>query len=253
MRATTDLSTIDGALIACKQALAKPSTAAGYNRRMSAHSANRWLPLPLRRLGGRALERGLNRVVALDPETHACLRKLDGRRIGVHLQGAELAFDLAVHQGALCVEPPHDDAGENTRAKPDLRVTATPFSLLALVVPREGDTLPPGKVEIAGDAELARRLEKLARDFAPDMEAAFARTFGEVFGVAIARALREATRWLRTRTQHAMTDSADWLRDEARLVVPRGELDDFLDEVDTLRDRAERLQARVQGLRGRTA
>jgi ubiquinone biosynthesis accessory factor UbiJ len=221
---------------------------------MSAHSANHWLPLPLRRLGGRALERALNRVVALDPETLASLAKLEGRRIGVHLQGAELALDLCVHGGALRVEPPHTAAtDDSSKVKPDLSIGATPFSLLALAVPRGGDTLPPGKVEIAGDAELARRLEKLARDFAPDMEAAFARTFGEVFGVAIARALHDATRWLHTRAQHAGADTADWLRDEARLVVPRGELDDFLDDVDALRERSERLQARVEKLRGRTA
>ena len=221
---------------------------------MNVRPANHWLPLPLRRLGGRALARALNQVVALDRETCSALAKLDGRRIGVHLQGAELAFDLRVHDGALHVEPPHDPAADDhAKAKPDLRVAATPFSLLALAVPREGDTLPPGKVEIAGDAELARRLENLARNFAPDIEAAFARTFGEIFGVAIARALRDATHWLRTRAEHASADSADWLRDEARLVVPRGELDDFLDEVDTLRERGERLQARVERLRGRAA
>lgn len=215
---------------------------------MNATAANAWMPRPLRRLAGRALERALNRVIVLDPETHAALAKLEGRRIGVHLQGAELAFDIAVQQGALRIEPPVQDG-----AKADLRVAATPFSLLALAMPREGDTLPPGKVEIAGDAELARRLERLAREFAPDMEAAFARTFGEVAGVAIARALREATRRLRTGARHAAADTADWLRDEARLAVPRGELDDFLDDVDRVRERAERLQVRVQRLRGRVA
>lgn len=216
---------------------------------MNATAANAWMPRPLRRLAGRALERTLARVVALDPEMHSALARLEDRRIGVHLQGAELAFDIAVRNGALRVEPPSTD--DTTRT--DLRVAATPFSLLALAIPREGDTLPPGKVEIAGDAELARRVEKLAREFAPDMEAAFARTFGEVVGVMIARALREATRALRTGARHASDDAADWLRDEARLVVPRGELDDFLDEVDRLRERAERLQVRVQRLRGTTA
>lgn len=215
---------------------------------MNATAANAWMPRPLRRLAGRALERALNRVIVLDPETPAALAKLEGRRIGVHLQGAELAFDIAVQQGVLRIEPPVQDG-----AKADLRVAATPFSLLALAMPREGDTLPPGKVEIAGDAELARRLERLAREFAPDMEAAFARTFGEVAGVAIARALREATRRMRTGARHAAADTADWLRDEARLAVPRGELDDFLDDVDRVRERAERLQVRVQRLRGRVA
>ncbi|HEX7129007.1 MAG TPA: SCP2 sterol-binding domain-containing protein [Rhodanobacteraceae bacterium] len=216
---------------------------------MNATAANAWMPRPLRQLAGRALQAALARVVALDPDTQSALSKLDGRRIGVHLQGAELAFDIAVREGALKIEPPPQDGA----AKSDLRVTATPFSLLALAMPREGDTLPPGKVEIAGDAELARRMEKLARGFEPDFEAAFARSFGEVIGVAIARALRQATRALRTGAQHASADTADWLRDEARLVVPRGELDDFLDDVDRLRERAERLQVRVDRLRGRAA
>lgn len=222
---------------------------------MDSPPANAWMPSPLRKLGGRMLERGLNRVLKLDPDTQAALAPLQGRRIGVHLRGAELGFDIAVRDGALRVEPPTDagtqggaHANIEAKPKPDLRMSATPGALLALAMPREGDTLPPGKIEIAGDAELARRLEKLARDFAPDIEAAFARSFGEVAGVAIARALRDAKNWLRTSAQHAVTDAADWLRDDARLVIPRGEMDDFLDEVDALRERVERVAARVKRL-----
>lgn len=218
----------------------------GYNRRMQASSLNAWLPRPLRRLAGRTLQVALNRVAALDPDLRGALTKLDGRRIGVRLTGAELAFDIVVRDGALRVEPPLHP--EDTSARSDLSIAATPFLLLAMAMPREGDTLPPGKVEIAGDAELARRMEKLARDFAPDFEAAFARAFGEVLGVPIARAFRDATQWLREGAEHAATDTADWLRDDARLVVPRGEMDDFLDEIDALRERVERLDARVRRL-----
>jgi ubiquinone biosynthesis protein UbiJ len=212
--------------------------------------ANTWMPKPLRRLAGRALERAFNRAVKLDPEMRVALARLDGRRIGVHLRGAGIAFDIAVQQGALRVEPPRSD--EDPQGKADLRVAATPGAFLAIALSRGGET-PPGKMEIAGDAELARRVEKLAREFAPDFEAAFAGVFGEVMGVAIARALRQATQWFRQGAQHAAQDSADWLRDEARLVVPRGELDDFLDGVDALRERVERLNARVNGLRERRA
>jgi len=233
------------------------AAAAGYNRGMSPVQTNGWIPPPLRKLGGRMLADALNRVVKLDPDTQTALAQLETRRIGVHLRGPDIAFDVAVHDGALSIEPPQQGAasargdagtGDEVNPKPDLRVSASPFSLFAMALPRDGDTLPPGKVEIAGDAELARRLEKLAREFTPDMEAAFARVFGEVIGVAIAHGLRDATRWLHIGAQHAVADSVDWLRDEARLAVPRGELDDFLDEVDGLRERAERLQARVRRL-----
>lgn len=211
---------------------------------METTDANAWMPRPLRRLAGRALERAFHAALALDPDTRDALAKLEGRRIGVHLRGAQLAFDIVVRGGELRVEPPRDESP----AAADLRVATTPASLLAMALTRDGESLPPGKVEIAGDAELARRLEKLANGFAPDFEAAFAGTFGEVMGVPIARALRGASRALRTGAGHAAQDSADWLRDEARLVVPRAELDEFFDEVDALRERAERLAARVSRL-----
>ncbi|HEY3521898.1 MAG TPA: SCP2 sterol-binding domain-containing protein [Rhodanobacteraceae bacterium] len=217
---------------------------------MDQTAVNAWMPQPLRRLAGRALERAFNRALKLDPESRGALGKLEGRRIGVHLRGPEIAFDIVVEDGGLRVRPPQ--SGESPESKADLRVAATPGALLGIALSRGGET-SPGKVEIAGDAELARRVEKLAREFAPDFEPALAGTFGEVIGVAIARALREATQWVRQSAQHAAQDSADWLRDEARLVVPRGELDDFLDEVDALRERTERLNARVKGLREQSA
>lgn len=213
---------------------------------MEALSLNAWLPPPLRRLAGRAMESALRRALRLDPDAQDSLRHLEGRRIGVHLRGPELGFDIAVRDGALRVEPQQTEI--DAANKPDLRVAATPGALLALVMSRADAALPPGKVEIAGDAELARRVERLARDFAPDFEAAFVRAFGEVLGVPVARALRDATRWLRESAQHAATNTADWLRDDARLLIPRAEMDDFLDDVDALREQVERLHARVTHL-----
>jgi ubiquinone biosynthesis protein UbiJ len=113
---------------------------------------------------------------------------------------------------------------------------------------RDEDGIAPGKVEIAGDADLARRLEKLASKFAPDFEEAFARAFGDVLGIPIARAVRKALSHARESAAHLTEDSADWLRDEARLAIAPGEVEGFLDGVDDVRERGDRLAARVQRL-----
>lgn len=204
---------------------------------------NAWIPHPLRRLGGMALTLALNRLLALDPESREAIGKLEGRRIGVHLKGPEVAFSIAARNGTLQIEPP-PGAGDEASAT-DFEVKATPGSLLAMALGRDGDTRPAGKVEIAGDAELAHRVQKLARDYKPDFEAAFATVFGEVAGTAVARALRDATQWVGEGARHFRDDTVDWLRDEARLTVPQSEMNAFLDDVDALRERAERLAARV--------
>ncbi|MBU6415836.1 MAG: SCP2 sterol-binding domain-containing protein [Xanthomonadaceae bacterium] len=210
---------------------------------------NAWIPQPLRRLGGLALTLALNRLLALDPDARAAVGKLEGRRIGVHLRGPEIAFAIAARNGTLQIEPPPD--GGDDGSVNDFEVNATPGALLAMALGR-GDGArpagPAGKVDIAGDAELAHRVQQLARDYKPDFEAAFAAVFGEVAGTAIARALHDAARWAGQGAKHFRDDGVDWLRDEARLTVPPTEMNAFLDDVDTLRERTERLAARIQRL-----
>lgn len=213
---------------------------------MADREPNAWIPHPLRRLGGLALTLALNRLVALDPDTRDAIEKLEGRRIGVRLDGPEVAFAIAARHGTLQIEPPQA-AGAATGAT-DFEVKATPGSLLAMALGRDGDARPAGKVEIAGDAELAHRVQKLAREYSPDVEAAFAAVFGELAGTAIARALHDAAHWAGEGARHFRDDAVDWLRDEARLTVPHAEVNAFLDDVDALRERTERLAARVARL-----
>ena len=81
--------------------------------------------------------------------------------------------------------------------------------------------------------------------FHPDIEVAFAKTFGDVIGVPLARALHSAFDWSRESAEAFAHDTADFLRDESRDLIAAAEMDQFLDDVDALRDRAERLAARV--------
>ena len=207
---------------------------------MNAATPNSWLPQPLRKLAGRALETALNHTLSLDPDTQQRLAALNGRSVQLHLRGPEIALAVTVEDARLIVGPPLEDS--------QLRVAATPGSLLAMLFRRDDDGIAPGKVEIAGDAELARRLEKLASKFAPDFEEAFARTFGDVMGVPLAKAVRKGLAHARETATHLTEDGADWLREEERVALAPGEVEGFLDGVDNLRERSERLESRVQRL-----
>jgi ubiquinone biosynthesis protein UbiJ len=199
-------------------------------------------PNPLLRRLGSALEIALNRALALDAQTQAQLATLEGQRIGIDLRGTGLALAIAVQDGRLRVGPHWEKSA-------DLSVRAAPASLLAFALRRGEDAaLAPGKVEISGDAELARRMEKLFRGFAPDIEEAFAKTFGDVLGVPLARALQRAFDWSRKSAQALVQDSAEFLREESRDLIAPAEMEQFLDDVDRLRERADRLDARVQNL-----
>ncbi|HEY4583146.1 MAG TPA: SCP2 sterol-binding domain-containing protein, partial [Lysobacter sp.] len=126
----------------------------------------------LKPLAGRALEAALNRALALDPDTRDGLRGLDGRRLVLRLATPPLALQIDVDGERLRVGPV---AGE---AEPDLSVRATLGGLLAqLPFMRRDDAPAVGKLRIEGDADLARRLQRLAERFDPDWQRPFVAAF----------------------------------------------------------------------------
>lgn len=199
-------------------------------------------PNPVLAALGRALQAALNRVLALDPESRAAIARLDGRALTIVLQGTPLAMRLTVAGERLRVGPAFNGDSQ-------LRVAATPGAFLAMLLARGSDgDLPPGKVEIAGDAELARRLERIANGFEPDFDAAFTDVFGDVAGFQIARGVRRALAWGRESAGSFARDTAEYLSEESRDVVSGPEIEQFLDDVDALRERSDRLEARIRRL-----
>jgi ubiquinone biosynthesis accessory factor UbiJ len=217
-------------------------------------------PFDWKPLAGRALEAALNRAVALDPDTRDALQPLDGRSVVLALDAAAspLAMRLQVEGDRLRVGPV--DA-EHT---PDLAVRSTLGGVLSfgmqsllpkLLGKRDDDdaAVPVGRMRIEGDAELARRLQRLAERFDPDWQQPFTAVFGDVLGVQIANGVAAGLRQARMGGQKFAESAAEYLTEESRDVVPRAELDAFYDDVDTLRDDAERLAARIARLKKRIA
>lgn len=226
-------------------------------------------PFDWKPLAGRALEAALNRALALDPDTREALRPLDGRTVALRVDAATqsagagaaadappaLALQLRVDGDALRVGP------VDAERAPDLGVRSSAGSLLGFglrtLLPRllgaaqDEDAAPIGQLRIEGDAELARRLQRMAERFDPDWQKPFADVFGEVLGVQIANGIAAALRGARAGARSVAGSAAEYVTEESRDVVPRAELDAFLDDVDTLRDDAERLAARVGRLRRR--
>jgi ubiquinone biosynthesis protein UbiJ len=200
----------------------------------------------LKPLAGRALEIALDRLLALDPETRTALARLDGRRIELALEAPALALSITVKGDRLEVGPP------DASSEPDLGLRATLGGLLSqLPFARTANSPPVGKLRINGDAELARTLQQLAQRFDPDWDKPFADVFGSILGPQIARGFREGLRSGRRVAENLARDAAEFVTEESRDVVGKDELAAFHDDVDALRDRAERLVARVSRLRAR--
>jgi ubiquinone biosynthesis protein UbiJ len=203
-------------------------------------------PLNWRVHAGRVLEAALNRALALDPDTRAGLRPLDGRRVQLAVEAPPLAAEIRV-EGERLVVGPADTANE-----PDLGVRGTLGGLIAQLPFFKRDDAPPvGRVRVSGDADLARRLQRLAERFDPDWQQPFVAVFGEVLGVQIAKGVAAALREAKVAATSVAGSAAEYVTEESRDVVAKDEVHAFCDDVDALRDDVERLAVRVQRLPSR--
>ena len=195
----------------------------------------------LKPLAGRALELALGRVLALDPDTAARVRELEGKRVELSLEAPPVALSATVRDGRIRIGPPEREP------EADLGLRANLGGLFAQL-PFARAHNP--KLRINGDAELARTLQGLARGFDPDWERPFAEALGPLLGPQVARALREGLQRTAALARNLSRDAADFLAEESRDVVGRAELSAFNDDVDELRDRAERVLDRARRLPG---
>ncbi|MCX7556133.1 SCP2 sterol-binding domain-containing protein [Xanthomonadaceae bacterium JHOS43] len=200
------------------------------------------LPSLIKSTLGRMLGAALNRAAMLDPAFPEQLKTLEGRHLDFHLTSPPLAFAMTVREGRFAIGP------VSSGHESDLSLSASLGAVLSQLLPGRESTATVGRMRISGDAELARQLQRLMRRYEPDFEAQFVAVFGDVLGVQLARAVKHGLNTLREGGKALARDSAEFLTEESRDLVPRAELEAFCDDVDDLRDAVERLERRMQRL-----
>ena len=196
----------------------------------------------LKPMAGRVLQDALNRLLKLDQASVEKLQALEGRRIECHLQSPDIALAVTVQNQSLIVGP------VDTTQEPDISFKSKLSGLLnSLPMFAEGKTAV-GAMRISGDVELARLLQDLVKEFDPDWQESFVKTFGPVFGPQIAKMLREGFRHAKMSASNLMQSGAEFATEEARVVVSKAELNNFNADVDNIRQYGDRLQARVEQL-----
>jgi len=125
-------------------------------------------------------------------------------------------------------------------------VAATPVTLVMQSVGN-----PAGRsINIHGDATLAQAWQLWLRDLfslpLQDLERHLSDRFGAVIGVQLHRVLVGLRDWANASGQHGAATLREYLQEESGLLVTAAEMEQFLEQVDELSERIERLQARLR-------
>ena len=99
----------------------------------------------------------------------------------------------------------------------------------------------PRGVEIEGDAELVHELTLLMKKFRIDWEELIAKAVGDRVAQQVGSHFRALGDYGADASQRFQSSAIEYLQEELRLLPPHEEVQDFMADVDELRDRVERL------------
>jgi ubiquinone biosynthesis protein UbiJ len=196
---------------------------------------------PLPQLLATTLEAAVNRVLVLDADSAGRLRKLEKRILRLDIDGLGISLFFTSESGNVRI-------ALQAERDPDTVISGTPFALFAMAAPGDAANwgLPGSRVQISGDANLARDLEEVFSRLDPDWEGPLAGLFGDVVGYQLAAGLKQGVEMIRETAQSTVDMAGAYLREEATTLVRPIELKSFGEDLDKLRAAVDRLEARIR-------
>jgi ubiquinone biosynthesis protein UbiJ len=190
----------------------------------------------------------LNRGVHASMQATALAGRLAGTAMRLDIEGMA-SIRISVVRGRLSLIGAGSSPDSEARDPVDAIIAGSPRALLRL----SGATGPgrgAGAV-VSGDAEIANSYRELLALARPDFEEELSRLIGDVPARRISQLALKTVEWARKAGRTAGENIAEYLQEESRDLVNKTELDEFLQGVDTLRETADRVDARIARLEQR--
>lgn len=180
-----------------------------------------------------------NQLLKRDPVTLQHLERLSGKVIAIELTQPQLSLFLLPNADGLQLQSIYNDT-------PDTILSGRAIDFLTLITRADRADAMFGKtIQITGDTVLATRLQEILADAQIDWEAMIANLIGELPAHQLALYASWKAQWYKNAGTSALQNLDEYLKEEFRVIPTRPEVNKFYSEVDTLRERLERLSARI--------
>jgi len=186
-----------------------------------------------------ALDKALASWLQLDPDAPSKLAALDNKLVALELRGLNITVYFVANDGQLNLRSFADET-------PDTIISATPLALAELAVKQNADkALFGGHLTISGDTEAGQALQDILAGVDIDWEEQLSGLVGDVTAHQLGRGLRSLFHWGKTSKASLEADLSEFLLHEVSLLPQRVDVEQFLDDVDTLRADIERFTVRL--------
>jgi len=184
------------------------------------------------------LEGFLNQVITLDPAAASKLAPLTGRILCVRCELPAITMNVLVDADRLVLM-----GGDNLDA--DATVSGRGTALARLLLFGDTANLRDAGVSITGDTAFLSALQGILKQLDVDWKYPLSKVLGDIPTQTVSDAAAGTRHFMRQGSANLRDDIDAWLHEEKKLLPDSVELDAFYQAIDTLRLRADRLEARI--------
>ena len=199
------------------------------------------LPFPLLL----ALEKSIEAVLKMDPDTQERLGSIDGKLIRVNVTSPSMSLMISINDGRIQLQQAADESGD-VESDADTTISGSLTDLRSLL--NGNQAVYSGDVLIEGDIGTSQQLRQIIANIDPDWQEAISPYLGDGLTHRLDMAQARLGRWIKRTRSSARMNSRDYLQEELELLAPNSEIQWFCEQVDSARANLDRLAARLDRL-----
>jgi ubiquinone biosynthesis protein UbiJ len=187
------------------------------------------------------LNKLINTALQLDPENLEKLVPLSGKVLAIEWTSLNTTLFTYVQTEGIRLSFKY--SGE-----PDTTLTSsTPLAFVRLLTQPEIKG-PTSEISIQGDPHFAQDMQAILTNLNIDWEEQISKFVGDGAGFHISKVAQKLQSWLGDTRQNMQANTTEFLQQETAQLPPRAAVEDFLREVDDLRNDVERASVRVKNI-----
>lgn len=185
----------------------------------------------------------INAFLDLDPESKARLKKLEGKTVNIVLLPFQIAFHFTVINQQMEIA-----TGEAEKAETTIR--GTPLQLMGVMIDSNNrHQFFADDLVMEGNAELGQQMVSLFDEMEIDWEEIISHFAGDIPAYHLGRTVRGIKSWVKQAGGSLTQNVDEYVHEEAMWFPTREALQDFFNDIDTLRMDVDRIEARIMQLK----
>jgi len=189
------------------------------------------------------LSKTINTYLSLDPESAKRLQDLQGKSIAIELKPFNFIFHCIFTTHGISLQDEADIIPEAT-------LRGTPLQLAgAMLAKNNRHGFFADDLTIEGNAEIGLQVVELFDSLQIDWEEYLAQLVGDTPAYHVSRFLQGMGKWFKQSEQSLTENISEYLHEESKWLPSREALQDFFNDIDTIRMDIDRAEAKIAQLK----